>query len=396
MTALTVFGPAVRGEPLGFGAVAFPEGAEVVFESPDGRLLDRLPPDLLRPHWLLLKMLPTSIPLGRSEVFVDGAGGWKSSRIQVQVSPVSPSPTRVLCPGPPAAHPFTIAFVANPAIKNTRGEIVRDPVLAQLPRLFETIVGSLRTLLTLDEDLLRCGGLETLIRFVVVLDPDAPVTDANALAEEYTQFPVMTPRRRATADFLNHYQVAADVVFVVHGSPTHQMASSQFTTDDRSNKQVEYTYDGRKRVHGLFPAVPGGVALSIDLDHALPIALHEFAHAASECDTGRLIDAYVDEGDYPEIIVNKKYRKKKGDPVPPHFCTYGPESGPPECYQSAMGRGYLEYPPSWTSYHPEPLDPREPNLLDDYRLARVNSARCRFDRLTYDWLRYRLWAKANR
>lgn len=396
MTSLIAFGPAVHGHPLGFGAQGLPERAAVVFESPDGRLLDKLRPDLVRPSWLLLERLPTSIPLGRCEVFVEGEPGWKSSRIPVDVSAVSRSPTRVLYPGRQAEQPFTIAFVANPAIKNVRGEIVRDPVLAQLPRFFETMMRSLKSLLTLDEDLLRRDGLETLIRFVVVVDPDAPVTDQNALAEEYAHLPVMTPRRLAAAAFLRHRGVAADVGFVVHGSTSHQLASAQFTTDDRSTKRLEYTYDGHKRVHGLFPAVPGSVALSIDLNHALPIALHEFAHAVSECDTGRLIDAYVDGGDHPEIILNKKYREQSGDPVPPQFGTYGAGSGPPGCYQSALARGHLKYPPSWTSYHPEPLDPREPNLLDDYRQARVNSARCRFDRLTYDWLRDRLWAKANR
>ena len=334
--------------------------------------------------------------MGTSQVFVEGDRGWKSSRIPVEVLAVSPSPTRVLYPGRPVERPFTIAFVANPAIKTTRGEIIPDPVLTQLDRFAETVVGSLKTLLTLDEDLLRRDGLETLIRFVVVVDPDAPATDQNALAEEYAYFPVMRPRRRAVPAFLERHQVAADVAFVIHGSTSHRMASVQFTTDERSAKQVEYTYDGVKRVHGLFPAVPGSVALSIDLLHALPIALHEFAHAASECDTGRLIDAYVDGGDDPETMVNKKYRKQPGDPVPPQFCTYVIGSGPPACYMSAMARGQDPYPATWTSYHPEPLDPSQPNLLDDYLHARVNPAKCRFDRLTYDWLRERLWAKAHR
>jgi hypothetical protein len=159
---------------------------------------------------------------------------------------------------------------------------------------------------------------------------------------------------------------------------------------------VEYRYDRQRRVHRLFPAVPGSVALSIQLSHAWPIALHEFAHAASECQTGRLIDAYVDGGDEPRTMVNKKYLKRTGLPVPARFCTYGIGDQRPKLYKSDAARDDLGYPPSWRSYHPEALEPSAPNLMDGYRLAKVDPARCRFDRLTYQWLWDRIWAKANR
>lgn len=396
MTTLTPFGPAVHGECLGFGADLFPTGAVAVFRSPEGQVHDRLRPDLLRPHWLLLETLPTAIPPGECQVFVEGDRGWRSSVVALRVSAVGASPTRVLHPGRPSERPFTVAFVANPAIKTTRGEIVPDPVLTQLPRFTRTVSESLKTLLTREEDLLRREGLETLIRFVTVCDPAAAVTERNALAQEYPYYPVMRPRRLAIPDFLGRYGVAADVAFVIHGSPTHKLASAQFTTDDGTGRGVEYTYDGDKRVHGLFPAVPGSVALSIYLSHAWPIALHEFAHAASECHTGRLIDAYVDGGDEPAILVNKKYRKGAGLQVPARFCEYGPGDAPPGKFASDAKRDGLGYPRTWRSYHPEPLEPSEPNLLDDYRRARVNPTMCRFDRVTYHWLWDRIWAKANR
>jgi hypothetical protein len=152
-------------------------------------MLDRLRPDLLRPHWLLVERLPASIPAGDSQVFVEGEQGWTTARIPMRVSPVSPSPTRVLFPGRPVEWPYTIAFIANPAIQNTRDEIVPDPVRTRTPRFIGTVLASLRTLLTLDEDLLRHGGLEPLIRFIVVLDPDAAVTEQNALAQEYAPVP---------------------------------------------------------------------------------------------------------------------------------------------------------------------------------------------------------------
>jgi hypothetical protein len=396
MTGLTLFGPAVVGDFLGFGGDGFPADAEVVFQSPEGQVIDRLPPDLVRPHWLLLKSLPPAIPVGESQVFVEGSQGWATPPMSLRVSPAGPNPVRVLYPGRPVEWPFTIAFVANPAIRTARGEIIPDPVLTRLPRFAATVTASLRTLLALDEDLLRRGGLERLIRFVVVLDPAAPPTEDNALAQEYGQAPVMCPRRRPAAEFLRRYGVAADVVFVIHGSRTHRLASAQYTTDDPARERLEYTYDGVRRVHGLFAAVPGGAALSIDLSHGWPIALHEFAHAVSECQTGQVIDAYVEKGDYPDTIVNKKYRKRKGQRVPKRFGTYGVGDRPPQEYASDPDRDGLGYPKAWTSYHPAPLEPSEPNLMDDYRQAQIDPLKCRFDRLTYQWLWDRLWAKANR
>jgi hypothetical protein len=396
MTSLTPFGPAVHGELLGFGAELFPTSAVVVFQSPEGRLLDRLRPDLLRPHWLVLGTLPTSLPVGESQVFVEGDRGWRSTRVALHVAAAGASPTRVLYPGRAVERPFTIAFVANPAIRTTSGAIIPDPVLTQLPRFAETVVASLKALLTREEDLLRREGLERLIRFVIVCDPSAPATEQNALALEYAHFPVMRPRRLAVPDFLRRHGVAADVAFVIHGSRTHRMASAQFTTDDRAGRQLEYTYDRAKRVHGLYPDIPGSVALSIYLSHDWPIALHEFAHAVSECHTGRVIDAYVDGGDERQIIVNKKYRKRLGLRVPDQFCEYGLGGEPPARYASDGRRDGLGYPETWTSFHPELLDPHTPNLLDDYRRASVDPKDCRFDRLTHRWLWDRIWAKAHR
>jgi hypothetical protein len=395
MTGLTLFGPAVRGDLLGFGGDQFPTDATVVFQL-QGQLLDRLRPDLVRPHWLLVKSLPATIPLGDSEVYVEGGQGWATEPIAVRVLPERPNPVRVLYPGRPVEWPFTIAFVANPAISTARGEIIPDPVLTQLPRFAATVTASLNTLLTLDEDLLRHGGLERLIRFAVVLDPTAPPAGENALAQEYKQAPVMCPRRKPAAEFVRRYGVAADVIFVIHGSPTHQLASAQYTTDDPDREQVEYTYDGDRRTHGLFAAVPGSAALSIDMNVSWPIALHEFAHAVSECRTGQVIDAYVDAGDYPRTMVNKKYRKRKGHRVPKRFGTYGAGGRLPEEYPSDPKRDGLGYPKDWTSYHPASLQPSEPNLMDDYRVAHVNFHKCRFDQLSYQWLWDRVWAKANR
>jgi hypothetical protein len=93
------------------------------------------------------------------------------------------------------------------------------------------------------------------------------------------------------------------------------------------------------------------------------IALHEFAHAASECQTGRVIDAYVEGGDFPNTIVNKKYRKRKRQRVPKRFGTYDAGDKRPQEYPSDPDRDGLGYPDDWTSCHPAPLEPLSEHLL---------------------------------
>lgn len=320
---------------------------------------------------------------------VVATGGWSSATTRVHVSDGEAATVRVLSPGRKTVWPFTLAVVANPAIKTENGGIVADSPTKNPVAFRDAVVAVLRQLLTIDEDLLRRDGLETLLRFVGTCDSRAQPNERNALCEEYGGYPIMLPRRRAARDFLKRRGVRADVIFVIHGSPTHALASAPLTTDDRSAAGTTYTYEAKEWVHYHFPRIPGAVALHIDFDRTHPIALHEFAHAVSSDTNGKLIDAYV-EGQPSGFLVNKRYRATANGPIPRRFCSYNVE-----VYGSDPNRDSLKYPPDWKSYHPAPQDPTRPNLMDDYRLT-ADPLKCRFDRLTYQWLRDRLWAKARR
>jgi hypothetical protein len=384
---IDIVGPAIIGDFLGISGSEFPSDSTAVFRGSGTEVHVR--PALVRPHWLLLESVPGEVPRGENDVQVVASGGWSSATTRVHVSDGEAATVRVLCPGRKTTWPFTIAIVANPAIKTENGGIVADSPTTN-PVTFRTaVVAVLRQLLTLDEDLLRRDGLETLLRFVAICDGRAQPRERNALCEEYRGHPIMLPRRRAARDFLKRRSVRADVIFVIHGSPTHVLASAPFTTDDRSELGTTYTYDGEEWVHYHFPRISGAVALHVDFDRAHPIVLHEFAHAVSSDTNGKLTDAYV-EGQPCGFIVNKRYRASTNDPIPRHFCSYDGV-----VYSADPNRDSLTYPPDWKSYHPALQDPTRPNLMDDYRMT-ADPSKCRFDRLTYQWLRDRLWAKARR
>ena len=197
----------------------------------------------------------------------------------------------------------------------------------------------------------------------------------------------METRRDKLNAFLSRYSQKADMVFVIHGSTTHDRATAWYTTDDEARPGVAFTYDGVSRTHRRFASTPGSAALPISVNQTGLTAIHEFGHAGSDFNTGRVSDLYVDGGTVG-FVVNKKARASSSDPIPANFATYNGTS-----YISDLNRDGIGYPGTWTSYHPELIDPTRPNMMDNYWNAFDDPLRCRLDRLTYNWFSDRLRAK---
>jgi hypothetical protein len=117
--------------------------------------------------------------------------------------------------------------------------------------------------------------------------------------------------------------------------------------------------------------------------------LHEFIHAFSDENHGAVDDLY-DDLPLATFVVNRKRRERAGGPIPRRFAEYDGQS-----YASDLRRDGLGYPAAWRSYHPELINPAQPNLMDNYFRARFPPW-CRLDRLTLKFLRDRLEWKLGR
>jgi hypothetical protein len=375
---------AIHNDFYSISGTDIPDDTEVVFDSPT--LTVTVTPDLIRPHLVVIAELPATIPTGRNTVRLQ-APGWSSDAVLIDVFSSPQATVRVLYSGAPKSAPYTIAFVANPAIEAAGGgSFSADPVLSNRAG-FHTAVGyCLRNLLTVTEDLLYQDNLDAHIRFVSIFDPTLGASDANALAHELSPNLMETRRSKLNA-FLARYGEKGDMVFVVHGSTTHTRATAWYTTDDASQPGTAFTYDGVARMHRHFASIPGSAAIPISVNQSGLTAIHEFGHGASDFNNGRVNDLYVDSGT-GGFVVNKKARTSSGAPIPANFGTYNAMT-----YMSDQNRDELGYPSSWTSYHPELIDPTRPNMMDNYWLAFDDPLRCRLDRLTYHWFSDRLRAK---
>ena len=108
------------------------------------------------------------------------------------------------------------------------------------------------------------------------------------------------------------------MVFVVHGSTTHHQASAWYTTDDNSRPTVSFTHGGVVRQHGRCASFPGSCTNPVTVPCRLSAAmalLHEFCHAASDFNSGKVNDLSNDIAG--GFLVNKKARAKP--PAPKHL-----------------------------------------------------------------------------
>ncbi len=381
--AISPVGPVVHDDFLGICGTGIPAGAQAVFQSAAATVT--VTPELVRPHWVLISRLPTAVPPGRNMLRLQ-APGWVSGTVPVEVSAGPRARVRTLYPGAPKTAPYTIACVANPAIEaETGGSFTADPVLTDRPGYHATVLFCLRNLLTVTEDVLRQAELDRQIRVVSVADETLPAVAANALAHELSPN-LMETRPARLNGFLSRFGIQADVVLVIHGSTIHDRATAWFTTDDNARPGTAFTYDGVSQTHRHYASIPGSAAIPTSVDVTGPTAIHEFCHAASDWNNGKIVDLYIDP--LPTgFVVNKKARAHATDPVPATFATCNGTT-----YNSDPNRDALGYPASWTSYHPQLIDATRPNLMDNYWLT-TDHMLCRLDRLTYAWLTDRLRAK---
>jgi len=380
-------GYAVHNDFYSVTGSAIPSNVQVVFES--AAVSVTVTPDLVRPHWILITRLPSAIPVGRNRVRLQG-GGILSDWVPIDVRAGSPPEVRTLYTGQPKNRPYTFVFIANPAILTETGGLISDPVMMNRSG-FQDVVGyCLRNLLTVTEVLVRQGDWDAQMRFVSIYDTTPGVSDSSALAKEDNPN-IMETRRTKLNAFLSPYSEDADMVFVVHGSTTHDRASAWFTSDDPNESGTAFTYDGTASVHGHFPEIPGSAAVPLDMNQTGLTPLHEFGHGGSDFGNGMVIDLYVDGGGgFP--VANKKQRARSTDPIPSNFANYNGTN-----YTSDMNRNGLGYEPGWTSYHASLIDPAHPNLMDNYWLAPGGNPRvCRLDQLTFAWYTDRLRAKLGR
>jgi len=382
-------GAAIHGDFYSVTGRNIPSDAELVFESAGATVT--VTPDLIRPHWVFVARLPVEVPLGRNTVSLQ-APGWSSQAVPVDVSGGPQTTVRVLHSGAPKVRPYTIVLVANPAIEDEEGgTFTADAALGDRPGFHDAVSFCLRNMFSTTEDLLRQGHIDASLRLVTVFDETAEAIDANALAHEIDPN-LMETRRTRLKGFVGRYGETADVVFVLHGSVTHDRATAWFTTDDAAGPTTDFTFDGAARVHGHLPAIPGSAAIPVSADQTGLTAFHEFGHAASDFNNGKVVDLYADQaGSGGALVVNKKFRADAADPLPADFAEYNGTD-----HASDQTRDGLGYEAGWTSFHDELIDATRPNMMDNYWQTFDDPQRCRLDQLTYDWFVDRLWAKALR
>ena len=164
-------------------------------------------------------------------------------------------------------RPFTIAFVANPAIESQAGGVfTADPILTNRTGYHAVVVHCLQNLFGVTEDVLRRNNIDAQMRIVSIFDSTKPAIAANALARESLSPGYMIPRRDVLAAFLANFAVIADVVIVIHASTTRPLASAFPTTDDPAGASTIFGYDAVTHKHGHFPSIPGSCTLSVNMD----------------------------------------------------------------------------------------------------------------------------------
>jgi hypothetical protein len=359
----------------------FPDNVVLVFENQGNHV--SIIPDFVRPHLIFLEELPTTISTGNYSITVSD-GTSSSNSVSIYVSSEPKPNVRIIHPGASKHNPYTIAFIANPAIRKEDGTFISDPVLQNRGRFQSIVIHCFQNLFNVTEDLLCVGNIDEQMRSVLIFDDSVIVSDDNALAAEYTPN-MMETRRKKLAPFLAKYQITADMVFVIHGSLTHNRATAWYTSDDSARGGTHHYYDGIQRIHGHYPKIPGSATIPLSVNPSGLTVIHEFFHAASDFNNGRVNDLYYD-GQYVSTAINKKWRASATDPVPADFSTYNTTT-----YSSK----HSGYPLNWKSYHSQSIDISRPNLMDNYWNA-DDPHLCRLDHLTYTWFRDRLEAKLSR
>lgn len=296
-------------------------------------------------------------------------------------------PIDVIQPGKPgSANPFTICIIANPAFEAPQGSgsYQTDPVLADMAAFAACaryIVNNLfGRLPNQGEVLLGDPAIAPNVRVLAFRDPTLSPIAANALIGLDPYSSLLIPDRNAISAFIASRQINADVVYAVSKAPLHTRASAFFTTDDLGRGGVAFSVDADTLTHCYYALVPGTVAIHVSAKELT--AIHEFGHAISSYQNGRILDLYADS--QPGI------NNKRGRPIPSSFSNY---------YGAVVAsdptRDHIGYPAGWQSYHCELSDLANPAIMDNYWKAGVPAA-CQHDRITRQFIIDRVVTKINR
>lgn len=300
-----------------------------------------------------------------------------------------PPVTRVIRAGDATKRdPFTICVVGNPALEAPwrSGQFIPDPVtVAQAD--FDRSTRQIKQVLfgrlpNQAETFLGDPSIGSKVRMITLFAAGLPAEDENSLVGQDGVSSLLVTRRAVFKSFLARYGLAADVVFAVSGSESHNRASAWLTSDDDGGPGLPFTLDGVALHHRFHNLIPGTVALHTTSGSVT--ALHEFGHALSSYSNGQIVDLYVDS---PAAANNKR-----GRPIPTRFAVYDGINIAADPVRDGIG-----YPPGWQSYHSALHDPEYPALMDDYWQATGEAAeRCQHDQLTRRFLLDRVRAKQSR
>ena len=386
---ITPVGDAIHDDFYSVAGSGIPDNVVLEFNTSVGVV--NVKPNFVRPHLALVGRLPTSIPVGQARLRLTSSTASASNLVSVTVSAGPPQPVRLLQAGAVKPWPYTIAFVANPGIEAAIGATFSaDPVLTQRSGYHDVVVHCFQNLFGVAEDILRQNLFDERVRLVSIFDATRPANPANSLAHEVPQSIVMETRRPALVPFLASFGVVADIVFVIHGSTTHTRASAWFTTDNPALTDTAYMLNGLSRTHSHSPRIPGSAAIYAFLDQSGLTVIHEFGHADSDFNNGKIIDLYNDGGDGTGFLINKRFRIAEGLAIPAVFATYNDVAFLADAVRDSLG-----YPGNWRSYQAAAINGDQPNLMDNYWEASTPQL-CRLDQFTYAWLRDRLNAKLGR
>jgi hypothetical protein len=285
--------------------------------------------------------------------------------------------TTVLVDGRAKAAPYTLLFLANPVVKLRDGTLTADPIQVNRRAFHETAAKALAIVFGSRERVLAPYAHE--IR-VVARFAAAPIAAANALCRQRAGGGMSTDQA-ATVAFVGGLGLAADHVFVVFRSRTNRRDATAWSVEDAASDGLAWTLDGTGHQHRRRSSRPGTTVLSSPTDAIT--ALHELLHGAD------ITDLYVDSVP-ARFAVNKKRRASLRVRRPAQYASLDGVA-----YATDLSRDGIGYPRSWLSYHPQLVDARRPNAMDNYYQA-DNAARCRLDLLTLRYLRDRMEWKLQR
>jgi hypothetical protein len=283
--------------------------------------------------------------------------------------------------------PFTIIFVANPAVEApwNSGTFMTDPIMSDQQAFDDCVryacdclLGNLPGQI---EGLLADPEIGPKIRIVSVFQVGLSEADDNALVGQDSVSNLLIARRDVFVPFLARLGLQVDVAYAVSKSASHNRASAWFTSDNDAGPGYNFTLDGVTRSHRFYNLIPGTVALHTTSRSLTP--LHEFGHALSSYTNGMVVDLYVDS----DTALNNK----RGRPIPPQYGNYSGEE-----IETDFSRDGIGYPSSWQSYHCERLALDVPAVMDNYFLSPRGAEACVHDKVTREFLRDRLLAKLDR